>query len=238
MLRVPPGWVQSAVGDSSEKSLDTTEPDEELLTPTWPAVSTRPNTPSPTTERPNSPSPNPQSVDHAWSPEEDTLWRLWEYGGALTLRTPEDTQTEFARAKSSDAAAIGAVAATGRVPSSRFDPVPSPRFGSQELQRKWVEAQLAAAKYPIYFSEAAGWPGHDLLRELQDAAGRARDGSFYVGATTDPLHRWQGAPCSSRGDAMVGHGEPGGGSRNVCHRTSGVRTGQSRRRAPHPPRAG
>ena len=142
MLRVPPGLVQSAVGDSSEKSLDTTEPDEELLTPTWPAVSTRPNTPSPTPERSNSPSPNPQIVDHAWSPEEDTLWRLWEYGGALTLRTPEDTQTEFARAKSSDAAAIGAVAATGRVPSSRFDPVPSPRFGSQELQRNGSKLNL------------------------------------------------------------------------------------------------
>ncbi len=49
---------------------------------------------------------------------------------------------------------------------------------------------MAAERYPIYFSEAAGWPGHDLMQEMEAAAATApRGGSFYVGATTDPVYR-------------------------------------------------
>ena len=88
------------------------------------------------------------------------------------------------------------------------------RFDTPECQRKWNDAETAALAYPIYFSQIAGWPDHDLSDELRQVADSAvdRGHSFYVGATTDPLHRWLGSEAACRGGrVMRGHARGLGG---------------------------
>ena len=143
-------------------------------------------------------SPSAMSVDaaEACSDEVDTLIRLWNRNHGPEF--PDSQETVF------------------RPPISHYTPVSDtrPRFGEQERQKKWDDAETAALAYPIYFSEIAGWPGHDLTDELRRVAGSAlaRGHAFYVGATTDPLHRWVGSEAACRGGrVMRGHARGLGG---------------------------
>ena len=143
-------------------------------------------------------SPNAMSVEAAGAPEDedDTLIKLWD-----RLDGPEFPDSQEI---------------VSRLPISHYTPVSDarPRFGEQERQKKWDDAEKAALAYPIYFSEIAGWPGHDLTDELRGVAGSAlaRGHAFYVGATTDPLHRWVGSEAACRGGrVMRGHARGLGG---------------------------
>ena len=189
----------------SVRSWATTEPDqpqgpesEEPLTPTWTDVTTRPN--SPERQSPTAMSledlPSPPCQPPAEEETQDTLLMLWERGGAATpeLDDSQDTQAE-----------------NRQVPTPGPALVPSPRFGKHALLQKWTNAEVAAERYPIYFSESAGWPGHDLKSEVISAAALASAG-FYVGATTDPLHRWIGSETACRGGRLMrGHARGLGG---------------------------
>ena len=140
----------------SVKSWATTEPDqpqgpelEEPLTPTWSAVTTRPN--SPERQSPTAMSledlPSPPCQPPAEEETQDTLLMLWERGGAATpeLDDSQDTQAE-----------------NRQVPTPGPALVPSPRFGKHALLRngqtpKWLRRGTQSISVKALGGRATTW---------------------------------------------------------------------------------